>query len=76
MSNPRTSKISKLTVGKRTYLGDTVPDGMFESIKSLKTEPPSKEYEPEHPDFSEEYQHILDICKAGRQIPPLSKEKS
>ena len=76
MSKPRTSKISKLTVGKRTYLGDTVPDGMFESIKSLKTEPPPKEYEPEHPDFSEEYRHILDICKAGRHIPPLSKKKS
>ena len=76
MSKPRTSKISKLRVGIRTYLGDTVPDGMFESIRSLKTEPPQQEYEPEHPDFSEEYRHILDICKAGRKIPPLSKEKS
>ena len=76
MSKPKTSKISKLTVGKRTYLGETVPDGMFESIKSLKTEPPSEEYEPEHPDFSEEYQHILDICNAGKQIPTLSKERS
>ena len=69
-------KIGKLFVGEKIYLGDTVPDGMYESIKSLKTEPDSPRSDPSHPDFSEEYRLILDICNAGRRIPQLSREKS
>ena len=49
---------------------------MYESIRSLKTEPEATELDVTHPDFSEEYRHILDICNSGRKIPPLSKEKS
>ena len=28
------------------------------------------------PDFSKEYLHIIDICKSGEQIPPLSLSKA
>ena len=74
--NSKNRKISKLQVGKRTYLGDQVPDGMYESIKNLKTVPVSNVHDDDHPDFSEEYRLILDICKAGKKIPPLTREKS
>ena len=68
--------ISKLYVDKKIFLGDQVPDGMFESIKSLKTEPYCLNQSSCFPDFSAEYGHILDICKSGQQIPPLTKEKT
>ena len=58
--NSKIKKISKLCVGHRTYIGDEVPDGMYESIKNLKTELDSSDNCPEHPDFSSEYGHILD----------------
>ena len=70
------TKIGKLKVGDKTYLGSTVPDGMYESIRSLKTEKDSSKPDPFLPDFSEEYRLIMDICKSGKKVPPLSKEKS
>ena len=71
-----TTKIGKLTVGNMTYLGDTVPDGMYESIRKLKTEPDCTRTDTSHPDFSKEYRFILDICNSRRKIPQLSKDKS
>ena len=73
MKNTRISKINKLIVGSETYLGVAVPDGMYQSIKSLKTEPYSLDT---MPDFYEEYQLILEMCNAGRKIPPISLTKS
>ena len=69
------SKVRKIKVGDKTYFDDHVPDGIFESIKILKTEP-TLSPDPSHPDFSEVYRHILDICKSGRSIPSISEEKS
>ena len=74
--NSKIKKISKLHVGHRTYIGDEVPDGMYESIRNLKTEPDSSDNCPEHPDFSTEYGHILDICQSGQKIPALSRAKA
>ena len=71
-----TSKIGKLTVGNMTYLGDTVPDGMYESTRKLKTEPDCTRTDLSHPDFSEEYRFILDICNTRREIPQLSRATS
>ena len=71
-----TTKIGKLTVGNMTYLGDTVPDGMYESIRKLKTEPDCTRTDTSLPDFSKEYRFILDICNSRRKIPQLSKDKS
>ena len=70
------TKIGKLTVGSMTYLGDTVPDGMYESIRKLKTEAEDTRTDSTHPDFSKEYRFILDICKSKRKFPQLSKDKS
>ena len=68
--------VGKLVVGNKTYLGVHVADGMFESIKNLKTESDSTSSDTCHLDFSEEYKLIIDICKSGKRIPPISKEKS
>ena len=58
-----------------TYLGKTVPNGIFESIRRLKTEPTTPNTDPAVPIFDEEYKMILDICKSGRKICVMSKEK-
>ena len=75
----RSSKIKpiqKLTVGSDSFEGRMVPDGMFESIRSLKNKPVALTKDPKYPDFSEEYLHILELCQEGKKIPPLSVEKS
>ena len=76
LKNSRSAKINKMKVGQLTYFGETVPDGIYESIRKLKTEPDEDEADPSFPNFNEEYRLILDICKTGRKIPPLSKEQS
>ena len=75
LKNSSSSKVDKMTVGPLTYYGETVPDGIFESIRKLKTDGVT-EADPSFPNFNEEYRLILDICQAGRKVPPLSKEKS
>ena len=72
----RTQKVNKMMVGDMTYLGKTVPDEIFESIRRLKTEPTTPNTDPAVPIFDEEYKMILNICKSGRKIPVMSKEKS
>ena len=59
-----------------TYHGDTVPDGIYESIKTLKTDPIVVDKDDSIPDFIEDYRNVLDICLSGKRIPPISKEKS
>ena len=50
---------------------------MFTSISQLKTEPTSLIHtNPLFPDFTEEYQHIVDICQDGAPIPQVSQQKS
>ena len=63
---PENKVVGKLIVGERTYYGDSVPDGMYESVRQLKTEGQDL-HDPEfsHSDFSKEYKMILDICRAG-----------
>ena len=72
----KVKKISKLHVGNRIFTGNKVPDGMYESIRCLKTEQDSENISNEHPDFSKEYLFILEICRAGKAIPPISKHDS
>ena len=69
-------KVGELKVGGLTYYGETVPDGIFESIRRLKTDPVTFNNNPSFPNFEEDYQHILDICKSGTKIPQITREKS
>ena len=70
------TKVNKMKVGSRVYLGESVPDGIYQSIKSLKSDPIPHNPDLSIPSFTEEYRHILNICKSGKRIPQLSKEKS
>ena len=45
---------------------------MYESIRELKIEP--EIIDPDLPEFADEYQYILDICRACQTIPLLSIE--
>ena len=72
----RVRKIQKLTVGKKTYLGETVKDGFFDSISGLKTR------DANHLDscatfqeFSQDFQNILEVCRHGAPIPSISEKK-
>ena len=46
--------------------------GIYESIRELKMEP--EIIDPDLPEFTDEYQYILDICRACQAIPLLSIE--
>ena len=67
----------KLTVGKRVYLGNKVPDGFFESLSGLKSiDRASLDSSAHFKEFTEDYQNILKICSTGKPIPPISESKS
>ena len=66
-----------MTVGNKTYVGDTVQDGFFDSISQLKSRDSdslaaSKYFD----DFSRDYENILEVCKHGKTIPAISEEDS
>ena len=75
MNLSKTSKVSSMKVGDLVFHGERVADGIYESIRSLKTEPESFPDE-KGPDFNIEYKFILDICQKGKQIPNISLEKA
>ena len=72
----RQQKVNKMKVGNLTYHGETVPDGIFESIRSLKSDPIPPNNDSSIPCFEEEYRLILDICASGKSIPHVSLKKS
>ena len=73
----KAGKIQKLSVGNKTYIGDSVQDGFFDSISKLKTRDESSLNLSEHfADFSSDYLHILELCKAGQKIPSITETQS
>ena len=78
-SSKRTTaaKISKLTVGDKMYLGDNVKDGFFDSISQLKSrDSESLSASPTFSNFSALFSNILEVCKHGPLIPPISESES
>ena len=71
------SKISSIRVGEQIYKGDTVPDGFFHSMHNLKH--PDMDIITNSPHFQEtdsDFKNILQLCKSGAPIPPISPEMS
>ena len=70
-------EIQSLSVEDKTYCGPHVPDGFYDSLSSLKS-PPMDDIlsSPSFKTFDVDYQHILKICTAGLQIPPISGRDS
>ena len=75
--NINSRKISKLHVSSKTYEGDAVQDGFYDSILDLKTIKESDIQCPAAFDrHTEDYNHILKLCELGLLIPNISFEKS
>ena len=66
-------RISHLQVDDKTYYGDCVQDGFFESIKQLKIKKPHSEDDAAIAtlDMIDDYHHILQLCKSSKQVPPV-----
>ena len=78
-SNKRNSSKSVpfITTGGRKFVGEKVPDGLYESIANLKRVDSTKLSEsPMYQSWTEDYNYILQLCKNRRDIPPLSLDQS
>ena len=75
-SSSASSKISELKVGDKTYYGDNVGNGFFDSIKQLKTMEASVQSCEKCEEFRFDYNIIRELCKSGSKIPPLDLEAS
>ena len=66
-----------ITVGEDRYEGDLVPDGLFKSIKNLKSQDQSHLHKsPKYKDWTEDYKYILQLCKHKCDVPEISLEDS
>ena len=66
------SKIRKLTVGNKLYSDDSVKDGFFDSISSLKSVDQQILDDSEYfQKFSFEYQHLQRVCRIIHIIPGI-----
>ena len=73
----KAGKIQKLTVGNNTYVGDSVQDGFFHSISKLKSRDEAELNNSEQfQEFSSDYHNILELCKHGKRIPPITESMS
>ena len=73
----KAGKIHKLTVGKKTYSGESVKDGFFDSILQLKTRDSDHLHSSDtFKEFSYDYNNILEVCRSGAQIPLISETES
>ena len=71
------SKIQSLKVGKKVYLGKTVPDGFFDSLSSLKSPDMTTIHSsPSYQATLSDYNTIRKICNAGLKIPPISPREA
>ena len=71
----KASKIEKLTVGDKTYEGNKVADGFFDSMSALKTCDLEALKNDSH--LSEKfsnYEHILKLCQDNHNIPLITVE--
>ena len=69
----KTKTIQSLTVGSKIYTGDRVGDGFYESMTSLKScNIESLKHDQDLSHHFSNYQHIMKICQAKQNIPPIS----
>ena len=75
-SSSSAATIQRLTVGDKTYVGEHVPDGFFDSLSSLKC--PNMSYIHDSPSYSRfnlDYEMVVKICQSGIKIPKISESK-
>ena len=75
--NTQTGSIAKLTVGKKTYHGDNVPDGFYDSMSSLKQcDFQSLKKSPELAGKLLDYETIIDICQTNHGLQAIDIDAS
>ena len=71
------SDINQLKVGENTFIGDSVADGFFSSLSSLKSvDSDALNSDSTFEQFSTDYSFIKDICDKGDKLPVISLEKA
>ena len=71
------SRIEKLTVNEKVYLGDAVGDGFYESMSSLKTCDFNELMKDKNlGDYLIIYEHIMKLCENDKKLPSISLEDS
>ena len=75
--NTQHGTIAKLTVGQKTYHGQQVADGFYESMSSLKQcDPESLRSVPELSEKLLDYNTIIKLCQNHQGIPAIAMDKS
>ena len=73
----KSTLINKLSVGHKVYCNESVSDGFYDSISTLKSRDCSSlESSETFNDFSSDYENILKICENGAAIPPISENEA
>ena len=68
--------VKRLQVGDKVYSGDTVADGMFDSLNNLKA--PNMEHYNQLPHYAEAvstYNHIMKLALNGGKIPTIANPR-
>ena len=66
-----------MNVGNNTYTGDSVADGFFHSLSSLKSvDIDLLNSDSAFQQFSIDYSYVKDICEKGTKIPPITLSKA
>ena len=72
-NNKSSARIKSLKVGNKVYTGNSVPDGFFDSLSSLKSPDMTKIYSsPSYQSAASDYATIKKICSTGLKIPAIS----
>ena len=70
-------KISKLVVNEKTYVGDSVASGFYDSLLGLKTITPGSIQDPTtYARYVADYDNIMKLCSNDPSIPNISIEKT
>ena len=68
------SKISKLKVDSKTYHGNSVQDGFYESVLKLKTiQKHPQHHSNQFDEFLDDYRNIIELCKSGKSVSQVSE---
>ena len=77
MKNTAGSQLAKLAVGKAVYTGDSVADGFYESMSSLKRcDLANLEAVPELSNKLLDYYTVIELCKNCSRLPEITLHQS
>ena len=73
LKKPPSKQIPFLNVDGKTFYGNSVKNGFFESISNLKMKDVAiSKQSASHIDYMEDYRNILDVCRFKKDLPSIS----